>query len=339
MSAETLLRPEGVRPVAVVAFGGNALLRPNDLGTVEEQRLRAEDAARWLVGVVESGHELVVVYGNGPQVGQVLIQMEEAGTKIPPATLDVAVAQTQGSIGFLLETALRNRLAEIAGAGDDLGRREVAILLSLVVVDHDDPGFADPTKPVGPFFSRYRAEHLEREHGWTMVHDAGRGWRKVVPSPRPKEVLGVPTVRALLDRGDLVIAGGGGGIPVVRRSGGPSGRGTLVGVEAVIDKDHTAALLARELGADLLINLTGVPEVRRGFGTPDERPLARLSVAEARRLLAAGEFPPGSMGPKIESAVGFVEATGNRVLITDVETLPRALAGDGGTVVEPGEAA
>lgn len=328
----TAARPAGEegggRPVTVVAFGGNALLSPGDVGTVDEQKRRAEEAARWLVRLLEGGRDLVVVHGNGPQVGQVLIQMEEAGTKIPPGTLDVAVAQTQGSIGFLLETALRNRLA---AAGDRV-RREVAIVLSLVVVDRDDPGFERPSKPIGPFFSRYRAELLEREHGWRMVHDAGRGWRKVVPSPRPLEVLGVPAVRALVDRGDVVIAGGGGGIPVIREPGG-----ALVGVEAVIDKDHTAALLARELGAELLVNLTGVSEVRRDFGTDDERPLPRLSAAEARRLLGEGEFPPGSMGPKIGSAVEFVEATGGRVLITDIDTLPAALDGEGGTLIVPGE--
>jgi carbamate kinase len=240
--------------VAVVAFGGNALLEPGDVGTTAEQKRRAEEAARWLAAVVEGGRELVVVHGNGPQVGQVLIQMEEAATKIPPGSLDLAVAQTQGAIGFLLETALRNRLEEVGLARADGDRREVAILLSLVVVDRDDPGFAEPTKPVGPFFSRYRAELLEREHGWTMVHDAGRGWRKVVPSPRPLEILGVPAVRALLARGDVVIAGGGGGIPVVRRADG-----ALEGIEAVIDKDRTAALLARELGADLLINRPACP--------------------------------------------------------------------------------
>jgi len=320
------------RPVAVVAFGGNALLEAGDVGTTAEQKRRAEEAAQWLAGVVEGGHEMVVVHGNGPQVGQVLIQMEEAATKIPPATLDVAVAQTQGAIGFLLETALRNRLAEVGLARAAAGRREVAIVLSLVVVDRDDPGFERPSKPIGPFFSRYRAELLEREHGWAMVHESGRGWRKVVPSPRPLEVLGVPSVRALLARGDVVIAGGGGGIPVIRRPDG-----ALEGIEAVIDKDRTAALLARDLGADLLINLTGVSEVRSGYGTAREQPLPRLSVAEARRLLAAGEFPPGSMGPKIESSVEFVETTGNKVVITDIDTLPAALEGEGGTVIEPGE--
>lgn len=321
------------RPVAVVAFGGNALLAPDDVGTVDEQKQRADRAAGWLAGLVSSGHDLVVVHGNGPQVGQVLIQMEEAATKIPPGTLDVAVAQTQGSMGYLLETALRNRLGEVG-----LDDREVAIVLSLVVVDRDDPGFAEPTKPIGPFFSRYRAQVLEREHGWTMIRDSGRGWRKVVPSPRPLRVLGVPTVRSLLVRGDVVIAGGGGGIPIIRGEDG-----MLVGVEAVIDKDHTAALLARELGADLLINLTGVSHVSLSYGEDDEEPLHRLTADQAARLLAAGEFPAGSMGPKVESAVEYVRETGQRVLITDIATLPRAMGeagdgegGEGGTWIVPG---
>lgn len=315
----------GGRPLAVVAFGGNALLQPGDHGSAEEQKARAEQAAAWLVELVRNGYELAIVHGNGPQVGQVLMQMEEAATKIPPGTLDVAVAQTQGSMGFLLETALRNRLM-----AEGLGEREVVTVLSLVVVDHDDPGFAQPSKPVGPFFSRYRAELLEREHGWRMVHDAGRGWRKVVPSPRPLEVLGVPTVRALMARGDVVIAGGGGGIPVVRDAAG-----ALTGIEAVIDKDRTAAILARELGAELLVNLTGVSEVRRNFGTPEEEPVARLTAGEAAALLAAGEFPAGSMGPKIDSTIDFVRRTGRRVLITDIATLPAALAGRGGTTIVP----
>ncbi|MEM7051465.1 MAG: carbamate kinase [Acidobacteriota bacterium] len=312
------------RPLALVAFGGNALLRSDDLGVIEEQRRRADAAAGWLIDLVHRRYQLVVVHGNGPQVGQVLIQMEEAANKIPPSPLDVAVAQTEGSMGFLLEKALRNRLIA-DGSGP-----EVSTLLSMVVVDRADPGFAAPTKPVGPFFSRYRAQNLQRDHGWTMVEDSGRGWRKVVPSPRPLEVLGVPTLRTLLDRGDIVIAGGGGGIPVVRDDAGE-----LVGVEAVIDKDRTAALVARDLAADLLINLTGIPEVRKNFGGLDEQALPHLTAAEARELLDRGEFPVGSMGPKIESALDFVESTGKEVLITDIETLPAAMAGKGGTRLAP----
>lgn len=323
------MTPNGnARPLAVVAFGGNALLQADDLGTVEEQKRRAEEAAEWLVGFAAAGHDLVIVHGNGPQVGQVLIQMEEAATKVPPGTLDVAVAQTEGSMGFLLETALRNRFL---AAGE---RREVTTVLSLVVVDGDDPGFEDPSKPIGPFFSRWRAQALMRDHGWSMTEDSGRGWRKVVASPRPLEVLGVESLRDLLARRHVVIAGGGGGIPVVR---GEDGR--LTGVEAVIDKDFTSALVARCLRADLFIILTNVAQVTRDYGTPEEAPLRRLGVTEARRLLDEGQFPAGSMGPKIRAAVQFVEATGQTVLITDIETLPAALRGHGGTAIVPDEAA
>lgn len=316
------------RCLTLVAFGGNALLTRDDLGTVEEQRAHAEAAAEWLVDLVAAGHDLVLVHGNGPQVGHVLIQMEEAATKVPPGTLDVAVAQTQGSMGYLLELALRNRLDEEGLA------KEVSIVLSLVVVDRDDPGFEDPTKPIGPYFSRYRAEALEREQGWTMKEEGrgpgGGGWRKVVASPKPLEVLGVPTLRGLLNGGSIVIAGGGGGVPVVRE---PDGR--LVGVEAVVDKDFTAALLGGELTADLLVILTNVDRVSKSYGEEDEEPLPRLTAAEARELFEEGHFPAGSMGPKIEAAIGFVEATGKRVLITDIDHLPDALDGEAGTEIVP----
>jgi carbamate kinase len=257
-------------------------------------------------------------------VGQVLIQMEEAATKVPPGRLDVAVAQTEGGMGYLLELALRNRLRT---ARLDC---EVSTVLSLVVVDRDDPAFENPTKPIGPFFSRYRAQVLRRQLKWQMVEDAGRGWRKVVASPQPIEVLETGAIRELLARDHLVIAGGGGGIPVVRKKSGQ-----LAGVEAVIDKDRTSALLAKELGAELFVTLTGVPQVMKNFGKKNEEPLPVLPVAEARRLLGRGQFPAGSMGPKIESAIDFVAATGRRALITDVEHLAAALAGKSGTVIVP----
>ncbi|HEX5757885.1 MAG TPA: carbamate kinase [Thermoanaerobaculia bacterium] len=316
------LRLEIARPLAVVAFGGNALLRPEDHGRVEEQRRRADDCADWLIEFVRRGFDLVVVHGNGPQVGQVLIQMEEAATKVPPGTLDVAVAQTEGSMGYLLELALRNRLRA------ERMHLEVATVLTLVVVDGEDPGFRAPSKPVGPFFSRYRAEALQHELGWRMIEDSGRGWRKVVASPQPLEVLGVGPVRDLLTRGNIVIAGGGGGIPVVRR---PDGE--VAGVEAVIDKDRTSALLSRELKADLFIILTGVPRVMKNFGKKNAEELPVLGLSEARRLLARGQFPPGSMGPKIEAAIDFVATTGRRVLITDIEHLAAALEGESGTLI------
>jgi carbamate kinase len=309
-------------PLALVAFGGNALLRPEDDGSGEEERRRAAEAAEWLGFLIERGYDLVVVHGNGPQVGNVLIQMEEAAARVPPRTLDVAVAQTEGAVGYLLELALRERLRAL---GID---RDVASLLSLVVVDGGDPAFAAPSKPVGPFFTRFRAETLRREHGWNLIEDAGRGWRKVVPSPRPLEIVGLSAVRDLLARRRAVIAGGGGGIPVVRGADG-----ALRGVEAVIDKDRTAALLARELVADILIVLTGVAQVQRNHGKRHPQPLPLLSLRQARRLSTQGQFPAGSMGPKMEAAMEFVGSTGRPALITRVESLPAALAGESGTVV------
>lgn len=311
--------------LAVVAFGGNALLRSEDHGTQEEQIARAKQAARWLAEIVRHGYKLIVVHGNGPQVGNILVQAEEASTKIPPQSLDVCVAQTEGSIGFMLQQAIRNRLDSIG-----LGSGEVATILTEVEVDPADPAFKRPTKPIGPFFTRYRAEALERDLGWTMKEDSGRGWRHVVPSPRPLRILNVNTVSRMLEAAAVVIAAGGGGIPVVK------GRdGQWRGIEAVIDKDYASAKLAADLGADLFLILTGVPKVALDYGKPTQRDVDRLTVAEAEKHLAEGQFPPGSMGPKIESAIAFVKATGKQVLITDVDVLREALQGNGGTAIVP----
>lgn len=311
--------------LAVVAFGGNALLRAEDRGTQEEQIARAKQAARWLAEIVRRDYKLIVVHGNGPQVGNILVQAEEASTKIPPQSLDVCVAQTEGSIGFMLQQAIRNRLHSI-GIG-----AEVVTVLTEVEVDANDPAFKRPTKPIGPFFTRYRAEALERDLGWTMREDAGRGWRHVVPSPRPLNILNVKTIARMLEEAAVVIAAGGGGIPVAR------GRdGQWRGIEAVIDKDYASSLLAAKLNADVFISLTGVPKIAIDFGKPTERFVDRLSVAEAEKHLADGQFPPGSMGPKVDSAIQFVRATGKQVLITDVEVLREALEGRDGTVIEAG---
>jgi len=310
------------RKLAVVAFGGNALLRPEDHGTQEEQIARAKQAARWLADIVRHGYKLIVVHGNGPQVGNILVQAEEASTKIPPQSLDVCVAQTEGSIGFVLQQAIRNRLESIGSGG------EVATILTEVEVDPNDPAFKRPTKPIGPFFNRFRAEALERDHGWTMREDAGRGWRHVVPSPKPLRILNLKTIARMLESSAVVIAAGGGGIPVVR------GRDhQWRGIEAVIDKDFASALLAADLSADLFLILTGVNKVALDFGKPTQRSVDRLSVEEAEKHLAEGQFPAGSMGPKIEAAIQFVRATKKQVLITDVEVLREALEGREGTVV------
>lgn len=308
--------------LAVVAFGGNALLRSEDRGTQEEQIARAKQAARWLAEIVRHGYKLIVVHGNGPQVGNILVQAEEASTKIPPQSLDVCVAQTEGSIGFMLQQAIRNRLESIGLGG------EVATILTEVEVDVNDVAFKRPTKPIGPFFTRYRAEALERDLGWTMREDAGRGWRHVVPSPRPLRILNMKTIERMLDSAAVVVAAGGGGIPVVK------GRdGQWRGIEAVIDKDFASALVATELKADVFIILTGVPKVAVDFGKPTQKFLERITVAEAEKHLADGQFPSGSMGPKIESALQFVRATKRQVLITDVDVLREALDGKDGTVI------
>ncbi|MGZ4779634.1 MAG: carbamate kinase [Thermoanaerobaculia bacterium] len=312
------------RRLAVIAFGGNALLRPEDRGTQEEQIARAKQAARWLAEIVRHDYKLIVVHGNGPQVGNILVQAEEASTKIPPQSLDVAVAQTEGAIGFMLQQALRNRLESIGQPG------EVATILTEVQVDAGDPAFKKPTKPIGPFFTRYRAEALERDLGWTMHEDSGRGWRHVVASPRPLKILNVETIAHALVSAAVVIAAGGGGIPVVR------GRdGQWRGIEAVIDKDFASSLLAADLKADVYIVLTNVAQVAIDFNKPTQRALDRITVEEAEKHLAAGQFPAGSMGPKIEAAIQFVRSSGKDVLITDVESVRDALDGKGGTWITP----
>ena len=313
-----------VRPLAVVAFGGNALLRPEDSGTTAEQLTRARDAVRRLLPIIGKGYELIVVHGNGPQVGNILIQAEEAAEKVPPQTLDFCVAQTEGSMGFLLELAFDN---ELPRAGF---RKQCVTILTQVEVDAADPAFLRPSKPIGPFFSKERADVLRRTAGWMMVEDAGRGWRKVVPSPKPRAVRGVEIAAALINRGHIVIAAGGGGIPVV-----VSDDGDVRGVEAVIDKDYAASMLAASLSANLFIILTGVDRVARDFGKPTETALPEIDVATARALLADGQFPAGSMGPKIDAAIRFVEAGGHEVLVTRAESLADALEGRSGTFIRP----
>ncbi len=310
------------RPVAVIAFGGNALLRPQDHGTQEEQFTLTWKATRWLVEIIHRGFELVIVHGNGPQVGNIMIQVEEAITKIPPQSLEVCVAQTEGSMGFMLQNQLRNRLNE-----EQLAKPVVTVLTE-VEVARDDPAFENPSKPVGPYFTAYRANLLMQEQGWQMVEDAGRGWRKVVPSPRPKRILDVEVIRRLVEGGAVVIAAGGGGIPVYQDVGN-----YFNGVEAVIDKDYTTSLLAQELDADLFIVLTQVAQVAENYGRPNQRWLQEITVAKAKEMLEQHQFPPGSMGPKIRAAIEFVEKTGKEVLITDAEHLKDALARTSGTYI------
>ncbi|MHC4470379.1 MAG: carbamate kinase [Planctomycetota bacterium] len=310
---------------AVVAFGGNALILEDEPGLQEAQIEHAEALAQVLLPFLADGYRLLLVHGNGPQVGNSLIRMEESVTKVPALSLDACVAQTEGSIGYFLEISLRNSLAE---AGQD---RSVVTLLTHVEVGVDDPWLITPTKPIGPFYSPYRADYLVRMFDWDLVEDAGRGYRRVVASPRPVRVVNADLVKALLDTGAVVIAGGGGGIPVVLRDG------RWVGVEAVIDKDYTASLLANAVDANLFIFLTAVDHVFLDHGTERERRLARATVSEAESLLAEGQFPPGSMGPKMEAAISFSRRQGGTVVISSVEALSDALEGRAGTLIVPDE--
>jgi len=263
---------------------------------------------------------MVLVHGNGPQVGMILLRIEATKQRLPPESLDVLVAETQGSIGYLLCRALRNRIAE----------REIAAVLTQVLVDAEDPGFANPSKPVGPFYSANEARELRGRQGWRMAEAPGRGWRRVVASPRPQAIVELHTIADAVGHGHLVIAGGGGGIPVVRTK-----ENFLQGVEAVIDKDLTAALLAILLDAERFVILTDVLHFSTGFATLSERRIARMSLAQAREHLAAGEFAAGSMGPKVEAAAAYAEETGRPALITNAECLEEALKGLAGTWIWP----
>ena len=294
--------------LTVLALGGNALLGPGQRGTAAEHRANLATTFAAVAPLLEG--ELVVTHGNGPQVGNELLRQELAAAEAPPLPLWVAVAQTQAEIGTLAA-------AELTPATG----RPVVVVTTHVVVDPGDPAFENPTKPIGPYYHRPRAEELERDRGWTLREDAGRGWRRVVPSPRPLEVIELEAVRTLLAAGQLAIAVGGGGIPVVRRDNG------FDGIDAVIDKDHASALLAVGLGAERLVLLTQVPGVYREFGKGEDtgEPIAELSPEQDADFLET--LPAGSMRPKVEAAFAFVSQTGGEALITSAEAVRNGQAG------------
>jgi carbamate kinase len=310
------------RKIAVIAFGGNAILTKDQRGLQSEQMRNAQKAAQLMIHVVKKGYELIIVHGNGPQVGNILIQMEEAITKIPPFSLEICDAMTEGSMGFMIEKAIINELRK-----NSLDK-EVATLITQVIVDREDSAFENPTKPIGPFYSKYRAQMLIREKKWDMVEDAGRGFRKVVPSPRPIDVVPKKILHDLVHSGNIVIAAGGGGIPVII-----NGRGLFQGVEAVIDKDYAASLIAREVKADIFVILTNVERVSLNFGTPEEEPLQVMDIKEAQQYLDEGQFPPGSMGPKIRASIEYIQSGGKEVLITSANHLKAALINRSGTKI------
>ena len=290
-------------------------MRPGERGTAAEQRANLREACAALRPLLGE-EQLVVTHGNGPQVGNELLRQERAAAEAPPLPLYLAVAQTQAEIGALIES----ELAPVAG-------RPVVCLLTHVLVAEDDPAFEEPTKPIGPFYDEAKARELEAERGWKVVHDAGRGWRRVVPSPAPLEVVELDAIRSLLASGTIVVACGGGGIPATRRGE------HLAGIDAVIDKDRASALLARGLDAERLVILTEVPAVYSGFGTDHQEELRELSADDAADLLP--ELAAGSMRPKVEASVEFVRATGREALITSPAAIGEALEARSGTRIHP----
>lgn len=313
----------------VVALGGNAISRPGQEGNVPQQFENTTYTARFLAELVAQGYQLIVTHGNGPQVGNVLRRVELAARELYRLPLHICGAHTQGGMGYMLAQCLNNVLEERG-----IARRFTAIVTS-VEVDPTDPAFKHPTKPIGSYYRKDEADKLQAEHGWDMVHVPRHGWRRVVASPPPKAIVEIELIRRLVDAGELLVAAGGGGIPVAR-----DGAGRWIGVEAVIDKDRTAALVGRVLDAPTLLIVTAVERVALGYGTPQERAIERMTAAEACMHLMAGEFPPGSMGPKIEAAIEFLRDTRKgdaRVIICDIEHMADAVAGRSGTLIEPSE--
>ena len=308
----------------LLAFGGNVLTDEKDTGSQEEQVKKANDLAKLLVSLIEKGFNLLIVHGNGPQVGNILIQSEEASTKVPPLPLDVCVAESEGSIGYILERALRNRLNE------KKIKKDVVTVITDVVVDRNDPMLKKPTKPIGPFYTAFRAQELTATRNWIMKEDSGRGFRRLVASPHPKSVVQIDLIKSLVRSEAVVIAGGGGGIPVSIDE-----KGFYSGVEAVIDKDFTAGLIGKEVGVDELIILTNVEVVYLGYGTKKQRALRELKVSEAEKYYAEGHFPAGSMGPKILASIDFVKSTGRRAMITSLAKIGEALENKTGTLIVP----
>ncbi len=309
------------RKTIVVALGGNALIAEGTEGTIAEQFENTRKSMDAIVGLIQEGHKVVLTHGNGPQAGVHLIRNEAGSAQVPPATLNVIVADTQGSIGYMLQQSLQNALHK-AGV-----KKDVVTVITQVEVDPKDPQMLNPNKYVGPFF---KADQLEacKAKGWVMKEDPGRGYRRVVPSPSPVDVIEKNTIKDLIDDGKVVIAVGGGGVPVERLPDG-----TLVGVDAVIDKDRASALLANLIGADELVILTGVEKVAINYKKPDEKWFDAMTVAECEKYQAEGQFPKGSMGPKIEAACDFIRRGGAKVLITDLEHATAGVDGKAGTLI------
>lgn len=308
-----------MRSISVVAVGGNSLIRGPQYTSFDSQRETVQETCKHIADLVKKGFGIVITHGNGPQVGLELLRSYLTRHILPEIPLDICSAITQAEIGYMLQQALGNIFLK---RGID---KEVVTVITQVVVDKNDPAFSNPTKPIGPFYTKPEALKLKRKRGWAVMEDAGRGYRRVVPSPKPLEIVEAPEIKKLVNSGTVVIGVGGGGIPVIREGN------KLRGIAAVIDKDLASALLASQIGAEVLLISTAVEYVYINYNRPSQRPLKILKVKEAERLLKEGQFPPGSMKPKIISAIKFLRRGGREVIITDPKNLKRAVEGKTGT--------
>lgn len=312
------------RKLAVVAIGGNSLIKDKNHQTVPDQYEAARETCVHIAGMIEQGWDVAIGHGNGPQVGFILRRSELARHELHEVPLDVCGADTQGAIGYMLQQNLYN---EFLRRGL---KKQAATVVTQVLVDRNDPAFRNPSKPIGSFMTQEEALRRRDEEGWDVVEDAGRGWRRVVPSPLPQRVVEADAVMRLLEAGIVVITVGGGGIPVVEDE-----HGNLRGCAAVIDKDYASSLLARSIGADLFLISTAVEKVALNYGKPNQKWLDHMTLQEAKKYLAEGHFAPGSMGPKIQAIIWFLEAGGKKAIITNPENIERALQGETGTHIEP----
>ncbi len=311
---------------SLVALGGNSLIRPEDEGTADEQFEMMGKTCEELADMIEEGYDLVLTHGNGPQVGNILLQNEIASDVVPVMPLDVCGAQSQGQIGYMFQQTLKNKLKE---RGID---RDITSLVTQVEVNEDDPAFEKPTKFVGPTYTEEEAEKLRKEKDWIIKETSSGSYRRVVPSPEPKRIVESEIIKDLVFSGEdsyIVISAGGGGVPVISK------KRRLKGVEGVIDKDRASAVLADDINEDFFIMLTNVEKVYLNFGEEDEEEIDSMTVSEAKEYLEDGQFPPGSMGPKIEASIYFLEDGGEKVLITDPVNLSEALEGETGTYIYP----
>lgn len=304
----------------IISIGGNAIIKRNNSGTIQEQFKNIQAACAGIARLAVSGSQVIITHGNGPIVGNIVLKNEAAKYIIPPMPLYICDADSEGGIGFMIQQAVYNELCKARCLAD------VAAVITQAVVDPNDPAFKNPSKPIGPFYSEQEAVVLGASRGWIMSMDSGRGWRRVVPSPRPMRIIEAGIIERLAASGVIVIAAGGGGVPVIEAADG-----TLKGIDAVIDKDYATSLLARQTGAARFINLTQTDMVYKDFNRPGQKGLPELNVKDARDYLAQGQFHPGSMGPKIEAAIEFLESGGKEVIITSPEMMDAALRGEAGT--------